>query len=131
MITFHIQLFKLLLAKDTEKSIVQNSIKYFDKRIEKEKLKNLIDSIPNVYGVFYIHDSKGKVIYIAKGKNIKIEISKLFLRSTKRALKIQTKAQSISFDTFGTEILVRLKYYHELDKLSPKYNFKKKFKSKN
>lgn len=123
-----IQLFKLLLEKDTEKTIIQESIKYFDRRIEKEKLQTLIDSIPNILGVFYIHDSKGKVIYIGKGKNIKAEINKLFLKITRRAVKIQERAISVSFDKTGNELFTRLKYYIELEKLTPKFNFKKKFK---
>ena len=123
-----VQLFKLLLEKDTEKTIIQESIKYFDRRLEKERLQNLIDSIPNVLGVFYIHDAKGKVIYIGKGKNIKSEINKLFLKVTRRAVKIQERANSVSFDKTGNELFTRLKYYIELDKLEPKFNFKKKFK---
>jgi DNA polymerase-3 subunit epsilon len=123
-----VQLFKLLLEKDTKKTIIQESIKYFDRRLEKEKLKNLIDSIPNILGVFYIHDAKGKVIYIGKGKSIKTEINKLFLKITKRAVKIQERANTISFDRAGNELFTRLKYYIELEKLTPKFNFKKKFK---
>ena len=119
-----VQLFKLLLEKDTEKKIIQESIKYFDRRLEKERLQNLIDSIPNVLGVFYIHDPKGKVIYIGKGKNIKSEINKLFLKVTRRAVKIQERANSVSFDKTGNELFTRLKYYIELDKLEPKFNFK-------
>ncbi|SDS02489.1 DNA polymerase-3 subunit epsilon [Polaribacter sp. KT25b] len=123
-----VQLFKLLLEKDTEKTIIQESIKYFDRRLEKERLQTLIDTIPNVVGVFYIHDSKGKVIYIGKGKNIKAEINKLFLKITRRAVKIQERATSVSFDKTGNELFTRLKYYIELEKLAPKFNFKKKFK---
>ena len=123
-----VQLFKLLLEKDTGKTIIQDSIKYFDRRFEKEKLQNLIDSSPSFLGVFYIHDSKGKVIYIGKGKSIKAEINKLFIKITKRAVKIQERANSISFDKTGNELFTRLKYYLELEKLSPKFNFKKQFK---
>lgn len=123
-----IKLFKLLLEKDSNKNIIQNSIKYFDKRLEKEKLLNLIDSIPTVSGVFYVHDANGKVIYIGRGKNIKHEINQLFLKVTKRAVKIQDRANSVSFDKTGNELFTRLKYYLELENLTPKYNFKKKFK---
>lgn len=123
-----VKLFKLLLEKDSSKSIIQNSIKYFDKRLEKEKLLNLIDSIPAVSGVFYVHDINGKVIYIGRGKNIKHEINRLFLKVTKRAIKIQDRANSVSFDKTGNELFNRLKYYLELESLSPKFNFKKKFK---
>ena len=123
-----VQLFKLLLEKDTEKSILQNSIKYFDKRQEKEKLKTLIDEIPDVLGVFYIHDAHGKVIYLGRGKNLKTEVNRLFLKVTKRALKIQERADTISFDRTGNELFTKLKYYLELEKLSPKFNFKKTLK---
>ena len=123
-----IQLFKLLLEKDTKKDIIQNSIKYFDKRLEKERLKNLIEEIPRVLGVFYVHDTNGKVIYIGKGKNIKSEINRLFLKDTRRAVKIQERATSVSFNKTGNELFTRLKYYLALETLSPKFNFKKKFK---
>jgi DNA polymerase-3 subunit epsilon len=123
-----VQLFKLLLEKDTEKMILQNSIKYFDKRQEKEKFKTLIDEMPDVLGVFYVHDAHGKVIYLGRGKNLKTEVNRLFLKVTKRALKIQERADAISFDRTGNELFTKLKYYLELEKLSPKFNFKKTLK---
>ncbi|MBU3012504.1 ribonuclease H-like domain-containing protein [Polaribacter vadi] len=123
-----IQLFKLLLEKDTKKEIIQNSIKYFDKRVEKEKLKTLIEEIPRVLGIYFIHDTNGKVIFIGRGKNIKSEINKLFLKTTRRAVKIQERATSVSYNKTGNELFTRLKYYIALESISPKFNFKKKFK---
>ncbi len=122
-----VHLFKILLEKDTQKSIVHNAIKYFDKRNEKEKLKNLIEELPETLGVFYIHDTNGKVIYIGRSKNMKSELNRVLMKTSKRAFKIQTNANSVSFDTFGNELFLRLKFYLELDKLAPKYNFIKKF----
>ena len=121
-----VQLFKLLLEKDIDKTIIQNSIKYFDKRDRKQKLKTLIDEIPTIQGVFYIHNKNGKVIYLGRGNNIKAEVNRLFLKITKRAIKIQERAESISFDKTGNELFTRLKYAIELEALSPKFNFKKK-----
>lgn len=123
-----VHLFKLLLEKDTEKTILQNAIKYFDKRIEKQKLKTLIEEVPTILGVFYIHGANGKIIFIGKSKNIKSEINKLFLKISRRAVKIQERADSISFEITGNELFTQLKYYLELEKLSPKFNFKKNFK---
>jgi DNA polymerase III subunit epsilon len=122
-----VKLFKLLLAKDDKKTIIQSAIKYFDKRLEKEKLKNLIEEIPTILGVFYIHDTNGKVIYIGKGKNIKSEINNLFVKTSRRSIKIQERAASVSFEKTGNELFTRLKYYLELENLTPKFNFKKKF----
>ncbi|QNM86222.1 ribonuclease H-like domain-containing protein [Polaribacter pectinis] len=124
-----VQLFKILLEKDTNKSIIQSSVKYHDRRLEKERLQKLIDESPKLQGVYYIHDSEGKVIFIGRGKNIKAEVNKLFLKTTKRAIKIQDRATSISFEKTGNELFTRLKYYIELEILSPKFNFKKERKT--
>lgn len=121
-----VHLFKLLLEKDIKKTIVQSAIKYFDRRQEKQKLRRLIDEIPPEQAVYYIHDTEGKVIFLGKGKNIKAEINRLFLKSTKRAIKIQDRAQSITYEKSGNELFMRLKYYLELESLSPKFNFRKK-----
>ena len=118
-----IQLFKLLLEKDVNKSIFKTSIKYFDNRTIKEKLVQIINSAPEVMGVFYAHNQKGKIIFIGRGNNIKQEVSKLFLKNTKRTLKIQEYIVSISFEKTGNELITRLKYFLELHALNPKYNF--------
>jgi DNA polymerase-3 subunit epsilon len=126
-----VQLFKLLLEKDFQKTVIQNSVKYFDKRQEKEKLKNLIDEIPNTLGIYYIHDSEGKIIFIGKGKNIKAELNNLFIKTSRRAVKIQDRASSVTYNKTGNELFTRLKYYLQLEKIAPKFNFKKNFKISN
>lgn len=126
-----VQLFKLLLDKDFEKTFIKNSVKYFDRRQEKEKLKNLIDEIPNTLGIYYIHDSEGKVIFIGKGKNIKAELNNLFIKTSRRSVKIQERANSVTYNKTGNELFTRLKYYLQLEKIAPKFNFKKNFKIKN
>lgn len=123
-----VQLFKMLLEKDINKETIQNSIKYFDRRIEKDRLQKLINDAPKKQGVFYIHNTEGKVIYIGRGKNIQSEVNKLFLKETRRAIKIQERAAAISYDTSGNDLFTRLKYYLELETLSPKFNIKKKQK---
>ena len=123
-----VQLFKILLEKDVSKTIVNNSIKYFDKSHETQKLQKLIDNLPSVFGVFFIHDKEGKIIFLGKGKNIKAEVNRLFLKTSNRALKIQDRAVSISYEKTGNELFNSLKYHLELQVLSPKFNFKKKLK---
>ena len=123
-----VQLFKLLLEKDLNKTIIQSSIKYFDRRVQKQKLKILIDETPAIQAVFYIHNINGKVIYLGKGKNIKREVNKLFLKETKRALKIQERVETISFDKTGNDLFTSLKYNLQLDALSPKYNIREQQK---
>jgi DNA polymerase-3 subunit epsilon len=123
-----VQLFKLLLEKDVGKTIIQNSVKYHDKRTEKQRLQKLLEAVPKELGLFYIHDAERKVIYLGRGKNVKSEVNKLFLKQTRRALKVQERATSITYEKTGNDLFTRLKYYIELDTLDPKYNLKKKRK---
>jgi len=123
-----VQLFKLLLEKDQDKSIIQQTVKYFDKRDIKDKLNSILESIPEKMGVFYVHDENGKVIYIGRNKNLKSEVNRLFLKESKRAQKIQERVQSVTYELTGNELFTRLRYNIELETLQPKYNFSRKKK---
>lgn len=123
-----LHLFKLLLEKDTQKTTVEQVIKYVDKRTLKERLYALTQSVPEKEGVFYIHNNDGKVIYIGKGKNMQTELQRLFVKPSKRAAKIQEKAHRVSFEETGNMLFTHLKYALALESLSPKYNFKKVIK---
>jgi len=123
-----VQLFKLLLEKDKDKEIVQSSIKYFDARDVKDKLNTILDAAPERMGLFYVHDSLGKVIYMGRGKNVKLELTKLFLKESKRAQKIQEKLEAVTYEYTGNDLFTQLIYHLELDTLSPRYNFSGKKK---
>ena len=125
-----VQLFKLLLAKDVEKNIIQKSILYHDNRNIKDKLNKLIEEVPSELGVFYVLDDNQRVIFIGKGKNMKQELTRVFLKTSRRGQKIQKNATAVRYELAGNNLFLRLKFYLELDKINPKYNFKKQFKPK-
>ncbi len=123
-----VQLFKLLLEKDKDKEIIEQTIKYFDNRTVKQKINSIVENLPEKSGVLYVHDKDGKVIYIGRGRNIKTEVNKLFAKESKRVFKIQERVQKITYNLTGNELLTRLRYNLDLDTLQPKYNFGKKRK---
>ena len=45
-----------------------------------EKLKSLIDLLPNKPGCYLMKDADDKIIYIGKAKNLKKRVSQYFLR---------------------------------------------------
>lgn len=120
-----VQLFKLLLEKDTEKTIIKQSVNYFDNRQVRDKLNKLIEKAPTSEGLFYVHNTEGDIIYLGRGRNMKSELTKLFLKESKRAKKIQERGFEITFEETGNELFTRLKYKLELEKLNPKYNIRK------
>lgn len=128
-----VQLFKLLLEKDLDKNILQKTIKFADNRNHKQKITEILDKLPEKEGVFYVHNEQGNVIFLGRGKNIKLEVNRLFLKETSRAKKINTRVHTVTFENTGNQLFTRLKYYIELETLKPKYNLirKRKITDKN
>jgi len=123
-----VKLFKLLLEKDVDKNIIQQTIKYSDNRNKKNKIIKILESLPEEEGIFYVHNTAGNVIFIGRSKNIKKEVNKLFLKETKRALKVNSKTDTVTFEKTGNQLLTKLKYYLELENIRPKYNIIRKRK---
>ncbi len=123
-----VKLFKLLLEKDIDKNILQQTIKFSDNRNQKNKIIKILNTLPESEGIFYIHNENGNVIFIGRGRNIKKEVNKLFLKETKRALKIRVKTDTVSFQETGNQLFTKLKYYLELESIKPKYNIIRKRK---
>jgi len=118
-----IKLFKLLLAKDTKKEIIQNSI--LTENSENKlapQLVTILDSLPTVEGIYYIHDIDKNIVFIGKGKNIAKSVNQLFLKKTKNVRSILKKIDSVSFEITGNELIGNLKYKEELMIIQPKFN---------
>ncbi len=124
-----IQLFKLLLEKDVDKNIIQQSIKYADKRHEKQLFIKILAKLPEKQGLFYVHNEQGNIIFIGRGKNIKQETNKLFLKDTPKAKKILKRVNDITYEETGNVLFTRLKYHLELTRLKPKFNVIRKRKN--
>lgn len=121
-----VQLFKLLLDKDRDKETVESTVKHFDSRKTKERLSKLLDDVPKVMAVYYLHNDNGNIIFIGRGNNIKNDINNQFIKTTKRGRKIQEKTRAITYELTGNLLFTNLKYYLELDRIKPKLNLRVK-----
>ena len=68
----------MLLDKDTTKTIIQEYIRLNPKKQIEQKHLDIIDSLPSITGVYYIHKANGNIIYIGKSNNIKKRINQHF-----------------------------------------------------
>jgi DNA polymerase-3 subunit epsilon len=116
-----VELFKLLLIKDTEKVIVNNLI-IETKVSPKNKWQKLINKLPNEVGIYYFHDENGKIIYIGKSNNLKNRVNQHLTGKSKKSLNIQLEIFDISFERTGSELIALLKENIEINKHSPKFN---------
>ena len=123
-----VKLLQLLLQKDKDKIIVKQTIKSGNKRDLSKKLLTLLEDLPLETGIFYLHRYNGDIIFIGKGKNIKKEVNKIFLRSSNRSRTLLKEMSTVSFDLTGSELIAQLKFNDEIENHKPRYN--KKIKTK-
>jgi DNA polymerase-3 subunit epsilon len=117
-----VKLFKMLLAKDTEKEILKNSVRNAPKLQMDDKLLRLLDDLPSITGVYYLHNSEGDIIYIGKSKNIKKRVNQHFTSENRKSLEIQKEVASISYEATGNELNALLKENEEIKRNKPKFN---------
>ncbi|MDY0090627.1 MAG: exonuclease domain-containing protein [Flavobacteriaceae bacterium] len=117
-----VKLFKMLLAKDTEKHIVKSFIKTEIKTGLSPKLLDIVESLPSKTGIFYIHNEKGELIYIGKSKNIKKSVNQIFTRTSSKYKKIQVEVYAVTFEETGSELIAILKENEEIRINKPIYS---------
>ncbi len=110
-----VKLFKILLTKDLDKYIIKNNIK---KAVSEGRLnpnhKTIIEALPAVTGVYYIHDVDGKIIYIGKSNNIKHRINQHLTDKSTKSKKIQLQVASVTYEKTGSELVALLKESEEI-----------------
>ena len=117
-----VKLFKILLEKDIEKTIVQELVKSEIEKGIAPKLRDLMDTLPSKTGVYYIHAESGKVIYIGKSLNIRKRINQHFTGTDKKCEKIQAAAHAVTFEETGSELIALLKESQEIKTTKPVFN---------
>ncbi|MCK8481133.1 exonuclease domain-containing protein [Psychroserpens algicola] len=117
-----VKLFKMLLSKDLDKHIIKSHVKTeINKRLN-DTHKTIIEALPAITGVYYIHDENGDIIYIGKSKNIKHRINQHFTNTSTKSKKLQLLAKSVTYEATGSELVALLKESAEIKRNKPLYN---------
>ena len=117
-----VELFKVLLAKDVEKTILTQNIKSGIEQKIKSKYSDILDGLSSQTGVYYIHQEDGTIIYIGKSNNIRKSVNKHFTKSFKTNKKIQKLVHKVTYEETGSELIAVLKEAQEIEKNSPILN---------
>jgi len=117
-----VKLFKLLLAKDTQKTIIQKAVRSVPKRTMDKKLRDILENVPSTTGVYYMHNVNGTIIYIGKSKNIKKRLTQHFTNDNRKSKKIQEDIHAVTYEETGSELVALLKENEEIKKNKPEYN---------
>jgi DNA polymerase-3 subunit epsilon len=118
-------LFSMLLENDQEGHIN----KTLNPRSKEQSLpphlpKEDMDKLPSIPGIYYFHNSKSKVIYVGKAKNIKKRVSSHFANNKpgKQKQEFLRDVHHISFQECGTELIAFILEAIEIKRLWPAYN---------
>jgi len=117
-----VKLFKVLIDKDSNKNIIQKSIRLNPKRQLEPRHIDIIEQLPTITGVYYIHKADGEIIYIGKSKNIKKRINQHFTNTNHKSKKIQVQATSVTYEATGSELVALLKESEEIKRVKPIFN---------
>ena len=117
-----LKLFKLLLSKDLEKTILRTLIKNEIKNGISPKLLDILENLPTTVGIFYIHNEKGEIILIGRSNNIRKKISQYFTADTKIGKRIQNEVFTVTFEETGNELIALLKEREEIIHNKPVLN---------
>ncbi|GAA4303265.1 exonuclease domain-containing protein [Aestuariibaculum suncheonense] len=117
-----LKLFKLLLDKDSSKTIIQQSIKLSPKHQLEPRHIDILASLPSETGVYYIHNSEGDIIYVGKSNNIKKRINQHFTNTNRKSKQIQNLVDSVTYETTGSELVALLKESEAIKNIKPKFN---------
>ncbi|MCO6564831.1 MAG: exonuclease [Apibacter sp.] len=116
-----VKLFQLLLDKDTHKNIIKSHINQIKHQSLNKKILTLLESLPQATGVFYLHDEKGKIIYIDQSSNISNKARQILTGKSQKSRNIQKKTEQINFELTGSKIIAGLKAFSEIKVNNPEY----------
>lgn len=120
-----VKLFHHLLQND-KNDHVQNMLKIKSK--EQHLPPNLpakqVKQLPPQPGVYYFHDSKGKVIYVGKAKNLSKRVNSHFANNKpgKQKQEFLRKIYSITYQACATELMAFILESSEIKKFWPDQN---------
>ncbi len=121
-----LKLFMLLLAKDSDKSIIKSVVKAETLGELSDRQLDMVDKLPAETGVYYMHNKDGEIIYLGKATNIKKTVNQHFTNSGEVALKLQKETKKVTYERTGNELVAFLKEYEELKRNRPKYSHRSK-----
>lgn len=117
-----LKLFKLLLSKDSDKSIIREVVREETHGELSPRQLDIVEQLPSDTGVYYMHNKDGDIIFLGKSRNIKKRVNQHFTNNSEKARALQKETKKVTFEKTGSELVALLKEHEELIRNKPKYN---------
>ena len=118
-----LELFRKLLEKD-KKFTLDSFLNPKSREVALPPLldKQVVDNLPESYGVYYFKNIQKEVIYVGKANNIKHRVTSHFYDKKKKERTMCLETADITFKETGSEILALLHESSEIKHFYPKFN---------
>ncbi|WP_294311828.1 3'-5' exonuclease [uncultured Chryseobacterium sp.] len=103
-----LELFKLLIAKDTRNEIIQKQHEETNAKTYINKIKVLTQDLPNEKGFVYFQSEAGKIIFSDHVQDINKFSKNVFNSKSKKWELIQREVEQINYELTGTDIIAKL-----------------------
>lgn len=119
-----LKLFKFLLEKDLDKSIIKNIVREESTGELSPKQLDMVEALPSETGLYYFHNKDGDILFLGKSRNIKKRVNQHFIGEGIINKKIQKETKKVTFERTGSELVAYLKEAEALAHVRPPYNGK-------
>lgn len=117
-----VKLFKIILNKDADNSIIKKHIQETRQKQMDKKLLSILEPLPKETGVYFFYDKDENPLYIGKSNNIYKGVSQHFSNVNPKAKALQQKISYVKYELTGSELLALLKENEFVKNLEPIYN---------
>lgn len=117
-----LKLFKLLLTKDLDKSIIREVVREETHGELSPRQLDIVEQLPSDTGVYYMHNKDGDIIFLGKSSNIRKRVNQHFTNNSEKARVLQKETKKVTFEITGSELVALLKEHEEIIRNKPKYN---------
>lgn len=117
-----LKLFKLLLSKDSDKSIIKQVMRAENLGELSQRQIDIVSQLPSETGVYYMYNKDGELVYLGRSKNIQRSVNKHFTNDGKKSRQLQKETKKVTFELTGSELIAFLKEEEELQRNRPRFN---------
>lgn len=103
-----LELFKLLLVKDSSLEIIQKQKEENKSKSFVNKVRRLTENLTSKKGLLYFHDENGKILHVDFALDLYRAAKSILSSKAKKWKEIQTQTEKISFELVGNEVLARI-----------------------
>ncbi len=103
-----LDLFKLLISKDTKNEIIQKQHDETNAKSYVNKIRDLTQDLPNEKGIIYFQDADGKILFSDFVDDINRFAKKIFNSKSKKCKPIQDNSEQIHYELTGNQVVANL-----------------------